>query len=767
VPRLLAFAIGLVVAALLGLVVLMLLAYGTGPGFARSAEVPGLAAEATIARAADGHPTVIEAASERDLFAALGYAHALENGWPMTLRRQAAAGALSRWFPDSTGLALDRHALALGFGEAARSAYAALPEDERAFLDAYASGVNAAFAANRLHRTDSFILLDVEPEPWLPWHPLAVERLVAYAATAPPDPAAAAEADGPALRESADLRRFLAADSLLRRYLGFGGMEHSLAFSTSAVAAEDTMQAAGSAFYVRLVHGASALPLVQEVDLRLPGRRVLAATVPGTLMLPAGFADDGAWAVLPTTRARLRTTSTEPPPPSHGRVVRRDGAEALVEALRGPDVLFVARAAPAAPPPPPDTLALADTLATPQPQAAPPPPAEPEPIAVETPAGPGWWVLDWAGFGPGTDLGAWRALLAGAEPAFTLFTGGGLRVAPDGSAAPFGQPAVAEAVPGGLLVGGSDLARYVAERLAAPDSLLPRLDALGRDTYSPWAARMAPPLAEALGHPDSVATEFRDASAFLLSWDHRYDPGAIAASIFESWMSTYRSALGTLPNPDTLQLAPITRTDTVLVRFEDFVREEISLAREAGRRPPPIADTLEAFPERADSLVTVTRSRRDDPPDLVRLKGALRQALATLRREHGAPGASWRWDRVQNARLVFPGWGETPRRRPGASRFRPVPLADGGHPTALTWGPSDAFEGAEPPGAWSAWTATSDWGRVRSVGRSPYHEPPQVRHAERPDPAPVRVAERGFTPEVSVRLTPPPPPRTPRRARAS
>jgi penicillin G amidase len=768
VPRLLAFVVGLVVAALLGLAVLMLLAYGTGPGHARSAEVPGLSAEVSLALSDDG-VAVIEASSEADLFAALGYAHALRNAWPMTLRRQAAAGALSRWFPDSTGLALDRHTLRLGFADAARSAYAALPDSARVLLDAYAEGVNAAFRANRLARTDDFILLDVEPEPWLPWHPLAVERLIAYLATPPLAPEAAAEAEGPALRETAELRRFLAADSLLRDYLQLGGMQHSLAFATTALAPEagDTLGVAGgTAFYQRIVHGGSALPLVQEAEFRIGGRRVLAATVPGTLALLGGFADDGAWAVLPSSAARLRTTSTEPPPPSHGRVVRRDGAEALVEAYRAPGLLFIARAGAALPPPPPDTLALgADTLAaggTPPPVAPAPPPVAPAPPPVAGPEpidpapGPGWWVLEWAGFQAGSDLGAWLALLAGQTPTFAVFTGGGLRVSAEGAAEPFGQPAYVQAVPGGLVVGASPQAEYVAERLAAPDSLRPTLEALGRDTYSPWAARLAPPLAAALGHPDSVVAEFREAASFLMGWDHRYDPEGIGASIFETWMGAYRSALGGLPNPDTLQLTQVTRTDTLLIRFDAFVAEEVAAARAAGRRPPPVVDTLEAFPERADSLVAITRTRREDTADLVRLKGALRQGLATLRREHGRPGASWRWERVQRAHLVFPGWGDTPRRRPGGSRFRPVPLAEGGHPTSIGWGPSEAFEGAEAAGSWAGWTSSADWGRVRFLARTPYHEPPPVRHAERPDPAPIRVAERGATPEQTVRLTPPP-----------
>src|SRR5690606_38214004 len=124
-----------------------------------------------------------------DLIAGLGYVHALDGAWPMALWRQAATGRLSGWFDDSTALALDHHAVALGFEAVARETYAGLSEDEQALLTAYARGVNGAFERGRLSEGDAFVLLDVHADRWEPWDALVVERLVTYLATPPVAPA--------------------------------------------------------------------------------------------------------------------------------------------------------------------------------------------------------------------------------------------------------------------------------------------------------------------------------------------------------------------------------------------------------------------------------------------------------------------------------------------------------------------------------------------------------------------------------------------------
>src|SRR5690606_23936881 len=187
-----------------------------------------------------------------------------------------------QWREDSTALALDRHARTLGFGQLARATYEDLPAEEQALLDAYALGVNRAFEANRLDEGDEFVLQDVRPEAWAPWDALAVERLIAYLMAPPPAVPADSSARA-AFARSPQLRRFLAADSLFRAMLHLDGAEHSLAFAVR--------DEAGAALVQRHVYGSSALPLVREAVLQRGGQTATVATVPGTLMLPGGFAD--------------------------------------------------------------------------------------------------------------------------------------------------------------------------------------------------------------------------------------------------------------------------------------------------------------------------------------------------------------------------------------------------------------------------------------------------------------------------------------------
>ena len=363
--------------AALGLgALLWYLAYGTGPGFSGEARVPGLAAPVTIAYTESDIP-IIEAQNEADLYAGLGYAHALQSAWPMVLWRQAATGSLSTWFQDSTALTLDRHALALGFGAFARATFDALPDDDRAVLEAYARGVNRAFARARLNEGDEFVLFDVRAEPWQPWDALAIERLVAYlaipASTLPDSTAPAA------YRASPPLRRFVVADSVFRSTLYLGGLEHALAFTVR--------DSTGTSLVQRQVYGSSALPLFQEVVLRQGGRSTLVASIPGTLMMPSGYGDT-AWGIfLSSTTALTPVTDSLAPDPSYARVTTRTGNESLVTIYRsGSTLLLYDPAAPSAAPAPPtivrDTTGRAvDTLR-----------------AVPQPAS---WRLRWRGFDTG------------------------------------------------------------------------------------------------------------------------------------------------------------------------------------------------------------------------------------------------------------------------------------------------------------------------------------------------------------------------------
>ncbi|MEP0548392.1 MAG: penicillin acylase family protein [Rhodothermales bacterium] len=670
--------------AALGLgVLLWYLAYGTGPGFSGEARVPGLTAPVTIAYTESDIP-IIEAQSEADLYAGLGYAHALQSAWPMVLWRQAATGSLSTWFQDSTALTLDRHALALGFGAFARQTYDALPDDDRAVLEAYARGVNRAFTRARLNEGDEFVLFDVRAEPWQPWDALAIERLVAYLAipaSALPDSTAPA-----AYRASPPLRRFVVADSVFRSTLYLGGLEHALAFTVH----DD----AGTSLVQRQVYGSSALPLFQEVVLRQGGRSTLVASIPGTLMVPSGYDGDTAWSIfLNGTTTLAPVADSLAPDPSYARVTTRSGSESLVTIYRDGSTLLLhdPNALPVAPPPP---TIVRDTTGR----------------AVDTlraPAQPASWRLRWGGFNSGTDLSAWRALLRGELPTFGLFPGAGL-VVEGGEGRVLGSPAVTRTLPGGVFAGNHPWAEYVAERLTllSADSVALDPTTLLTDAYSTWAAELAPAIIAVLGEPGTVDDDIRDASAYLRGWEFRYEPASIAASIFETWMEDYRETTGALPD-----LAVVTA-------------------------PPPPPDSTGFVPV---------------PPVIAALKASFRRALSALEQEYGPVGAAWRWQNVQRATRYYPLFTRDTTKT-GRQRFAPTLRPDGGHPTALAWGPSLLFPSARSTAAWAASSSAPGWSPIWIRHRNPYESTSRTRRLTDPI-EPYRV-DPALTPEPSIRLLP-------------
>lgn len=741
--------------AFLVVTALVLLAHATGPRIAGEARLAAIHAPVEIGLDRDG-VIHLRATSSLDLFAGLGYAHALRHPWSMTLWNITATGNRSRWSADSVAVLQDQHLASLGIPRRAQEAYLELPDSLRVLFDAYVEGVNTSFARNRLERADEFIVVALRHEPWEPWHPIAIEMLMAYLMAAvdlqPP----------PELRHlepPAAVRRFLAADSLLRRTLLLDGFQHSLAMGAS--------NAGQMAFLHRLVFGQSAVPLVQMASVQFRGEGLALATLPGTLALLGGISDGRAWGFVPAPAATLTAEPLRPPERTFDRVVRHDGSEILVTTRRARGVLFlqedrvVLRPDLLLDPAPGPAAPVAGPTPQPPQQPAPAPAApavEPAPEdAVEPPAPQRvWWTLQWRGIGGTTDILAWLALLTEEQPRLELFDGGGLVSGPALETSVFGHPGATASVPGGILIGGTDDVRAIAEVLAQPDTLFAAPERLGATTLSAWATRLGEPLIRALGHPDEVEMRLRDPVAFLQGWTFEYEGDAIAASIFERWMLAYRRAIGRIPDPALMDLRPVERVDTVFVRFADLVAQQVAQARAEGRRRPPLADTLAARPELADSLVATTRTLVEHPPDLRHVKRALGDAIAELTALHGRPGPAWQWYRVNEAFLRLPGRTDAPGEAPRARRYRDVPLGDGGHPTALRWGPSPLFDQSAHPASFSMWSSSADWRRAFFLLREPFTEPLHARYADPPEPTPVRSVLRGAPAEVTVRLLPAP-----------
>ena len=135
--------------------------------------LPGLRAEATVFRDEWGIPH-IRTASAHDAHMALGFVHAQDRLFQMELTRRRALGRAAEWLGAE---AADADALCrrLSMEATCRRDFAALGIEAQDMLAAYAAGVNA-FLASGAPRPIEYTLLDAAPEPWEPWHPIAVMR---------------------------------------------------------------------------------------------------------------------------------------------------------------------------------------------------------------------------------------------------------------------------------------------------------------------------------------------------------------------------------------------------------------------------------------------------------------------------------------------------------------------------------------------------------------------------------------------------------------
>ena len=513
------------------------LAYGTEAPREGTVEVAGLAQPVAIAWGDSGR-VWIEGPDEVALAAGLGYTHGADHGWAAALWRQAAQGRLAEWFGEDAR-DLDLHARALGFAGLARRTYDALPEADRAVLDAYALGASAAFAEPGVAQGDAFIVADVVPEAWAPWDPLAVERLHAYLAA----PAPSADSTWlRAARADTAVARFVAADSAFRAFLGVpdGGYDraYTLAADTSDAGRQLVQQVSG---------GDSALDLLAPAILKTPDRQTLALTIPGTLVSPGGWSGGLGWGVLLGSDLRLEPYGGPKPPAVYSRIVERDGDETLLEVARDTTGLVLRAGRDGTRP---------DTAAT----------------AVSDSLGRGWRVR-WRGFRLGSDLGAFRALRAGRVPAsFTLLNGDGL-AATRAEVRVLGAP-LAFSANGTTLVAQDSLARYAAEVLAAaprgapppPDSVLTDstlrpVSPADREVTSAWAREQIRGLIAGLGARDSLDDVLQAPYAYLNGWDGAYRADGIAPSLFEWWVEAHRDFTGHLPDPaDSLDVALLPST---------------------------------------------------------------------------------------------------------------------------------------------------------------------------------------------------------------
>ena len=140
-------------------------------------EVEGLQKPVQVFRNVYGVPT-IWAEREDDLYFATGFVMAQDRLFQMDLMRRAAAGRLSEILGEA-GLEQDEESRIIGFARDAKRLAAMMGQDTRRILEAFGKGVNA-YIESTPSLSVEFRALGYEPEPWEPWHTIAIARLVGW-----------------------------------------------------------------------------------------------------------------------------------------------------------------------------------------------------------------------------------------------------------------------------------------------------------------------------------------------------------------------------------------------------------------------------------------------------------------------------------------------------------------------------------------------------------------------------------------------------------
>jgi len=551
------------------------------------ASVGGLATPTTI-RWTDGGLAAIKARDSLDALAALGYVHGLSRGWTVALWRQTARGQLSRWF--GTGVApLDRHTRRLGLAHRAKAAYKQLHPSTKRRLKAFSRGLNAALQSPRVRQQDPFVLLDVQPGPWKPWHALAVERLLSWLATPPLD----LPSDPPSA-----LTEFRETDQQLRRWLHLHGWSRSVSWAVRSRTPGDSSQ---TALFQRHVLGATALPVMKEITLDWPnGSRLTGATLPGIPFFVTGTRGERAWSsLLQSTALTIQTPlDSSKLAQRYERLEPSNGDEQLVRIQRLGD----------------DLVLHTDTTATTLPDSTDGQPERPDTTrsAFRRTA----WVLRWPGLSAKSDLSAWlrRAGLTSTRPdtvSFKLFEADGLRISPSGNWKVTGTPSVIvrDSANKQILIGQSNWIRQQDRSLQAyhrPDSPL-RPGRWSTSDSSAWAARLMPSLQPALDRLSRTHPQFRDVANYLRNWDHVYDPSSIGATLFDQWMRAYRSEIGHVPAvADTSVYFATYRQHRALLRTLDTLQNRFGPDVRQWRWERAVSDRRYFPVWAADSLVAAS-----------------------------------------------------------------------------------------------------------------------------------------------------------------
>ncbi|MDX1639572.1 MAG: penicillin acylase family protein [Balneolaceae bacterium] len=289
--------------------------YRALPDYEDTQTLPGLDREVQVHWDYYGIPHIY-ADTRHDLYYSLGYVHAQDRLWQMTLTQMASEGRLAEFLGKEL-VEADIFQRTLGFWRIAQQIERQLPDSTRRVLESYAEGVNSYVATHRDQLPLEFSLVDMEPIPWTVTHSVALARLMAWELNIAwknelalawlsqhlqpqqfrellPQNEFLASGSWPKVDQPGTMLELLEGDLALRRVMKSEGF--SLGSNAWAVNADKSVT--GSPLLAGDPHLALNMPgKWYEVHLNLDGRNLSGATLAGAPIMVLGQNDVLGWSL--------------------------------------------------------------------------------------------------------------------------------------------------------------------------------------------------------------------------------------------------------------------------------------------------------------------------------------------------------------------------------------------------------------------------------------------------------------------------------------
>jgi penicillin G amidase len=152
--------------------------YRAMPSYTGNIDIKGIDSQVTVKWDEFQVPHIF-ADSDEDLYFTVGYFHAQDRLWQMTLSQLSSEGRFAEFF-GKDWVQYDRHIRTIGIPDISVKIVEGLPADEIKRLEAYALGVNTWVRTNREKLPMEFVLLNLKPIEWEPKHSIGAWRMLGW-----------------------------------------------------------------------------------------------------------------------------------------------------------------------------------------------------------------------------------------------------------------------------------------------------------------------------------------------------------------------------------------------------------------------------------------------------------------------------------------------------------------------------------------------------------------------------------------------------------